>query len=252
MGLGPVLGGALIASLGIVAGVRVAFGIALVLALVALVLQQAMMQSEKSPYEPIRPWRIIGRFDPALRCLLVSDILIRFCEQIPYSFVVLWVIDIAGKSAQGFGWLSAVEMATAALIYIPVAHFSDRMERKPFVLTTFVFFALFPAVLLYSRTTWALIGAFVLRGLKEFGEPTRKALIVDLAAPGLEGRTVGAYYLSRDLVVSGAAFLGGFLWKAGPAWNLWTAFACGVAGTAFYGLFGRGAVVRGAEGRGLR
>jgi len=240
MALGPVIGGALIAALGLERGVRASFAIAIVLAVAAIVLQQRMVSPEPKPYEPIHPIALLKRFDPGLRRLLVSDILIRFCEQIPYAFVIIWVMDVAGKSAQQFGWLSAVEMATAALIYIPVAHFSDRAERKPFVVVTFVFFTLFPAALYFARGTAALAAVFILRGLKEFGEPTRKALIVDLAESGLEGRTVGAYYLVRDLVVCVAALAGGVLWSIGPAWNLWVAFACGVAGTLYFALFGRG------------
>jgi MFS family permease len=240
MALGPLIGGALIASFGVQRGVRIAFGIALVLAIFALFLQQRMVSPEPKKYESIHPLDLLRRFDPALRRLLVSDILIRFCEQIPYAFVVLWVMDVVRRPAQEFGWLSAVEMATAALIYIPVAHFSDKMERKPFVVATFCFFSLFPVALFFSRGTVALTAAFILRGLKEFGEPTRKALIVDLAVPGLEGRTVGTYYLTRDLIVSVAAFAGGILWKIGPAWNLGAAFACGVVGTLYFALFGRG------------
>lgn len=244
MALGPVIGGALIASLGIERGVRISFGIAIALALLGLVLQQRMVSPEPKKYEAIDPIRLLRRFSPPLRRLLVSDILIRFCEQIPYAFVVLWVMDVAQKPAQEFGWLSAVEMATAALIYIPVAHFSDRMERKPFVVVTFCFFTLFPVALYFSRGTAALTAAFILRGLKEFGEPTRKAMIVDLSIAGLEGRTVGTYYLTRDLIVSVAAFMGGVLWKVGPAWNLGAAFACGVVGTLAFALFGRGTEVK--------
>ena len=33
---------------------------------------------------------------PHLRNLLVSDILIRFCEQIPDTFVVIWAMNITG------------------------------------------------------------------------------------------------------------------------------------------------------------
>ena len=107
------------------------------------------------------------------------------------------------------------------------------------VVSTFAFFTLFPALLFFSTSTWMLAFAFVLRGLKEFGEPTRKALIVELAHEGIEARTVGAYYLARDLIVSLAAFLGGWLWSIAPALNLWTAFACGVLGTAYFAAFGR-------------
>ena len=135
------------------------------------------------------PLRALAGLSPSLKNLLVSDILIRFCEQIPYAFVVLWAVKTiaAPVSPFQFGLLTAVEMATAFLIYIPVAHFADKGAKKPFVLATFVFFTLFPLVLLFSRSFWPLLGAFVLRGLKEFGEPTRKALIMGPGPGGAEG-----------------------------------------------------------------
>ena len=45
-------------------------------------------------------------------------------------------------------------------------------------------FTLFPLVLLFSKSFGMLVVAFVLRGLKEFGEPTRKALILELSPEG--------------------------------------------------------------------
>jgi len=140
-----------------------------------------------------------------------------------------------------FGYLTAIEMLTAALIYIPVASFSDRLERKPFVALTFVFFTIFPLFLYYSRSYLLLIFAFVVRGLKEFGEPTRKAMIMDLSAPTAQARSVGLYYFVRDVIVSSAAFAGGFLWKLDPSVNLFTAFGFGIAGTLYFILFGKGA-----------
>ncbi len=240
MGGGPVIGGALIAAYGLVSGVRIAFGLALVLAVVSLVVQQRMAPNKTEKYQPLRLRQFVRQFDPGLKRLLVSDILIRFCEQIPYAFVVIWVMDIAQKGALEFGWLTAIEMGTAMLLYIPVAYFSDKAERKPFVLITFGFFTLFPAFLYFSQTTALLIVAFFIRGLKEFGEPTRKALIVDLAVPDAKARTVGAYYFMRDTIVALAGILGGILWKISPTANLWTAFAFGVAGTVYFGLYGKG------------
>ncbi len=130
-------------------------------------------------------------------------------------------------------------MATALSIYVPVAWLADRGRKKPFVVATFVFFTLFPLVLLASRSFWPLVGAFVLRGLKEFGEPTRKALIMELAPAGRKAATFGLYYLLRDVVVSLAAFGGAFLWRIDPAVNLLAAFACGLAGTLWFVWKGR-------------
>src|SRR5262249_12616197 len=143
---------------------------------------------------------VIRSFSPALRELLVSDILIRFCERIPSAFVILWAIDHGGLNGQEFSYLVAFEMVTAMICYLPVAHLADKHGRGPFVLATFVFFTLFPVSLLWAHTFGWLAFAFVVRGLKEFGEPARKALIIGEASPELRARTYGAYYLIRDCV----------------------------------------------------
>jgi MFS family permease len=182
-------------------------------------------------------WRLMT---PALRNLLVSDILIRFCEQITHAFVVVWCMKMIAQpvSAVQFGLLTTIEMTTAVLIYIPVAWFADRGSKKPFVLITFVLFTCFPLVVLFCQSMEWLIPAFVLRGLKEFGEPTRKALIVELSPESQKAGMFGLYYLIRDIVVSVAAFGGAFLWEVSPQANFIGAFLFGVLGTVFYGVWG--------------
>jgi len=249
MALGPVLGGLFIGWWGERNGVRLAFLVALLLGLGAVILQQRLIEDEPSGRagsvvlaraegNPMRLWRQV---DPALKNLLIADILVRFCEQIPYAFVVVWAMKTIASpvSAVQFGFLTAVEMATAMLVYIPVAYLADRGAKKPFVVMTFIFFTLFPLALLLSRSFWSLTAAFALRGLKEFGEPTRKALIMDLAPEGRKAAVFGLYYLIRDTVVSVAAFGGAFLWLVSPATNFLSAFVCGLAGTAWFALKGR-------------
>ena len=177
----------------------------------------------------------------AMKRLLVTDILIRFCEQIPYAFVVVWCMKVISEpvSAVQFGLLTSMEMATAVLVYIPVAYLADRSTKKPFVLMTFVFFTLFPLVLLCSRSLEWLIVAFILRGLKEFGEPTRKALIMDLSPDSCKAGMFGLYYLIRDIIVAAAALGGAFLWQISPQTNLITAFVFGIIGTVGFAFFGR-------------
>jgi len=92
---------------------------------------------------------------------------------------------------------------------------------------------------MFCRSFSLLAAAFVLRGLKEFGEPTRKALIMDPAAEGRKALTFGSYYLVRDTVVSLAAFGGAFLWQISPQANFLTAFASGVLRTLWFAIRGR-------------
>ena len=251
MALGPLLGGIFIGIWGERDGVRMAFGAAMAMAVVALLLQQWMIEDD-SP-ESLRladsrgltleknPLKLMRLMNPAMKRLLTTDILIRFCEQIPYAFVVIWCMKAIPEpvTAVQFGVLTTVEMATAVLVYIPVAYLADRSTKKPFVLITFVFFTLFPLVLLYCRSMEWLIAAFVLRGLKEFGEPTRKSLIMDLSPNNCKAGMFGLYYLIRDVIVAVAALGGAFLWQISPQTNLITAFVFGIIGTAGFALFGR-------------
>jgi MFS family permease len=248
MALGPVLGGVCIGIWGERGGVRMAFVFALILAVVAVMLQQKMIEESKSDRSAGRhgsvpeknPLKLLDRMHLPLKRLLVADILIRFCEQIPYAFVVVWCMKAIADpvTAIQFGLLTAIEMITAALVYIPVAYLADKSTKKPFVVITFSFFTFFPLVLLYCRSFEWLILAFVLRGLKEFGEPTRKALIMDLAPDDCKAGMFGLYYLIRDVVVSIAAFGGAFLWLISPATNFLVAFAFGLIGTLAFALKG--------------
>ncbi len=177
---------------------------------------------------------VVASFTPALRELLISDILIRFCERIPYAFVILWAMNHRGLNAQQYSYLVAVEMVTAMFCYIPVAHLADKYGRRPFVLVTFLFFTLFPVTLVWANNFVWLAAAFAVRGLKEFGEPARKALIIGEAAPALRSRTYGAYYLIRDCVVTGGSFLGAWLWSISPQANFIGAAVCGALGTVWF------------------
>ncbi len=249
MALGPILGGLCIGFWGERNGVRAAFGIALMLSVGATLMQQILIQddpekiSEKRPAtNPQKnPWKLFARMRSSLRRLLVADILVRFCEQIPYAFVVVWCMKIIDKpvTAFQFGILTGIEMLVAMLAYIPVAYFADKSAKKPFVVITFIFFTFFPLLLLFCQSFGWLALAFILRGLKEFGEPTRKALIMDLAPEDCKAAMFGLYYLMRDVVVSVAAFGGAFLWQIGPSANFLTAFSFGIAGTLCFALWGR-------------
>ena len=243
MALGPVIGGLFIYYWGERQGVRYAFIGAIFMTVVAIFLQQNLIEdkpTDRTIDVEKNPFKVMREMSPLLRNLLISDILIRFCEQIPYAFVVVWAMKVIVHpvTAPQFGLLSALEMATAMLIYIPVAYFADRAGKKPFVAMTFVFFTLFPLSLYFCRSFLMLVFAFILRGLKEFGEPTRKALIMDLAPENRKAAMFGLYYLMRDVIVSLAAFGGAFLWNISPRVNLFAACAFGVIGTVWFILCG--------------
>ena len=106
--------------------------------------------------------------------------------------------------------------------------------REPFVTATFILFTLFPLSLLYSHNFTMLVFAFMIRGLKEFGDSARKSQIIKFSPEKTRGQTVGAYYLIRDSVVTVGSFLGAYLWKIGPEANFLGAVIAGTIGTLYY------------------
>jgi MFS family permease len=242
--IAPIFGGILIDRFGIIPGVRIALIISIFLSALTILVQRQLREESNdlarvaaataSQPKHWNFWRSLSEFNSPMRRLLLSDILIRFCERIPYAWVVIFAMDYIGVSGRQVGILIAIEMLAATLCIIPASHYADRHGREPFVVVTFVMFTLFPISLLMSRSFSALVVAFVIRGLKEFGDPSRKALIIGYSDSERRGQMIGAYYLVRDLIVSTGAILGAYLWKLGPGLNFVGAAALGLAGTIFY------------------
>jgi MFS family permease len=239
--IAPFFGGLLIDRFGVVGGVRIALVLSIVLSGATILVQRRLRDEpkENTPGERWTFWQSLREFNSPMRRLLLSDILIRFCERIPYAWVVIFAMDYIGVSAKQVGVLTAVEMLAATLCIIPASHYADRYGREPFVIVTFVMFTLFPISLLISHAFPSysfvlLVVAFVIRGFKEFGDTSRKALIIGYCEPARCGQMVGAYYLVRDLVVSVGAIFGAYLWNVNPNVNFLGATALGIVGTIFY------------------
>ena len=232
--IAPVLGGVLIAQLGLVTGIRAGLAITLAAAAATLLVVSRIDLTSPAADQEIRiagVWRIVP---PPLRRLLASDVLVRTCEALADVFVVLYAIDVVGVTAPQFGALVAIQMSTSIAVYLPAARIASRFGRKPFVVATFVAFALFPLAVASSTGVASLAVAFVIGGLREIGEPARKAMIVDLAEPHVRARIVGLYYLLRSLAISPAAMIGGVLWTVGPTLPFLSAGAFGFAGVALF------------------
>ena len=165
---------------------------------------------------------------------MISDIIIRTCEGMTGVLAILYVTNVQGVSVAAYGTLIAVQMITSILVYIPAGRIADRIGRKPFVVLTFLSFALFPVAIVFASSFGWLIVAYVIGGLREIGEPSRKAMIVDLAHDNIRARSVGLYYLVRSLSITPAAAIGGLLWKIAPQVPFVTAGLIGLIGTIVF------------------
>ena len=199
--IAPIFGGMLIDRFGIINGVRIALIISIFLSALTILVQRQLREkpggeSEIAAATAPQPerwnfWRSLREFNSPMRHLLLSDILIRFCERVPYAWVVIFAMDYIGITGRQVGILTTIEMLAATVCIIPASYYADRHGRQPFVIVTFIMFTLFPISLLMSRSFPALVIAFVIRGLKEFGDTPRKALIIGYSDPAKRGQMVG-------------------------------------------------------------
>jgi MFS family permease len=241
--VGAPIGGLLIASLGAIAGIRVAVIVTVALAIVVLAVQRYGFLEPahlRSTEDSSNVRSLYGALPAPMKRLLLADCIVRIGDGIATSFIVLFVTMNLHYSPSDYGVLYAVQQAVAILLYVPAGRLADFTGRRPLVMLTFVFFAAFPLSVRMASTFPALLAAFVIGGLKEFGEPARKSLIVDLAPDHLRGRAVGVYYGIRNLLVVPAGLIGGLLWQRSPAWPLEAAAVVAAIGTAAFALSSHG------------
>lgn len=233
MAVAPLIGGAMIAAFGIQGGIRAGLVITIILAAVTVLIVMTI-NIAVVPGEPANIRGVWRSFHSALKRLLISDIIIRMCEGLGDVLIIIYVTNVIGVSVTQYGVLVAIQLVTSILVYVPAAKLADRIGRKPFVIATFVCFALFPIAIVLSSGFGSLAIAFVIGGLREIGEPSRKAMIVDFAVSHLRARTVGLYYLVRSLSITPAAAIGGLLWRIAPETPFVTAGAVGMIGAIVF------------------
>jgi MFS family permease len=233
--IAPLAGGALIASLGVVKGIHVALLITFLLALITMILLSRINVTVRTPHASsiAGVWRT---FHTGLKRLLVSDVIIRMCEGMSGVLTILYVTNVQHFSIAQYGSLISIQVLTSILIYIPAGKIADRVGRKPFVILTFLSFAFFPLAVIAASNYVFMMLAFVVGGLREIGEPARKAMIVDLAQENVRARSVGLYYLVRSLSITPAAAVGGLLWSIAPEVPFMVAGVIGLIGTLVFAV----------------
>jgi len=233
--IAPLAGGALIASLGVIKGIHTGLLITLVLAALTILL----LSKVNITIQASRTTGIVGvwrSFHSALKRLLVSDVIIRTCEGMTGVITILYVTNVLHFSVARYGTLIAIQMITSIIVYIPAGKIADRVGRKPFVIVTFLSFALFPLAVIAASSFTILVVAFIVGGLREIGEPSRKAMIVDFAQENVRARSVGLYYLVRSLSTTPAAAIGGLLWRITPEVPFVVAGIIGLIGTLVFAV----------------
>jgi MFS family permease len=254
--IGPAVGAAVFVSFGYWSNIVLAFALLGCSVLVQLMLTHRMRPKAEPAHVPYAS--IVSQMPPELRRLLTAEIFIRWGDWFVRSFSALYVFQLltgelawlppAAKAAVGM--LIVITNLTSLATYIPVAKWVDRSPSpRPFIGLTFFLFAIFPLclVLLPRAALWAglpvmagLVLTYALNGLRELGEPARKALIANGFAPEVRARGVGLYWGLRSFAYCPAPLLAAYLWGAiGPELTFLIGGCLGLAGTAWFALSGR-------------
>jgi len=231
--IAPLIGGVIIASRGVVSGIHLGLIVTLAIAaLTALLIR--VINITRETHQPSNIFGVWNSFQSGLKRLLISDIFIRTCEGMADVLIILYVTNVLKVGVARFGTLIAIHTVTTLLVYVPAAKAADRFGRRPFIIATFCAFALYPLAIISAHGFGGLVIAFIIGGLREIGEPARKAMIVDFAKPQLRARSVGLYYLLRSLTITPASAIGGLLWRLTPQTPFMFAGAFGIVGTLVF------------------
>jgi MFS family permease len=262
--IGPAGGAIAFAIVGYWLNVTIALGLVGIALVLQLVLTPQMRA--KAPAASVPLGDVVRAMPRELRLLLSAEIFIRWGDWFAREFAPLYVaarlLGQAGWSeahaAEAVGALIALMNLTALATYVPIAKWIDRLPSpRPFIGTTFLLFALFPiSLVLLPRAASALglpivagfVVAYVLNGLREIGEPARKALISGGFPPEVRARAVGLYWGIRSFAFCPAPLVAAFLWsKAGPDVTFLVGGAIGLVGTVWFAATNRLAVAKNAR-----
>jgi len=251
--LGPIVGAIALGAVGYWLNLTLAFALLGLAVVLQLALTRRMRPKERGPGVPLR--QVLREMPPELRALLRAEIFIRWGDWFARDFAVLYVVSLLtsrfqyseSTATQWSGYLLAIMATTALLTYVPMAKWVDRSESpRPFIGTTFLLFSLFPICLVLLPRVCERFGlpvlaglvlTYVLNGLRELGEPARKALISMGFPPEIRARAVGLYWGLRSFAFFPAPIVAALVWqRIGPEATFLIGGAIGLAGTAWFTL----------------
>lgn len=228
--------------------INVAIGIVAVL--MAMLLQWRFMRSAHADSATVihRPLRTLRAFDPQLKRLLAADILARLAEGMPRELIILYTIAVIDRpvhvgAAIHASLLLNIQVVVNILLYLLIGPLASRagLAKKPFIGLTFVFFAAFPMALAVFGPMWGLAGlclAYGVGGMREIGEPARKAMVTELVVAETRTQAIGIYWGVRSAAVCLAPLAGGALWLTGEALRTGAGPYCMLAGASLCGWTG--------------
>ena len=230
--LTPPIGGFLVERLGLVPGMRIAYGVTFVGGLVAAMVRTLFLRETLEEPQEFR-WADVGstfreslgsifeawREMPKKMVYLVVVILMgAFEAPIFMIYMSLYAIDVVGVG--GFEWslMSTAFMLVGLLVGLPVGRMIDSIGRKKSILLAYLFSTPVIVLFIISRGFIPLLASRVLFAVSQaFFYPAFMAFQADLIPPNMRGRIMGVIGTMRTLAMVPAAALFGIMYESNPA-----------------------------------
>jgi len=159
---------------------------------------------------PTQPLRVTFRGIPKPLLTFIGIASIFSFADFSYAFLLL--------RAGAYGTTAAILLYVLYnIVYaahaFPAGILSDRVGRKPVVLTGYIAFIAMATLLVFSNLLTVLVLAFVLYGLSYgMAEGTQRALVADFAPANIKATVLGAYHTCVGAVKLASGVVAGFLW----------------------------------------
>nr|QNO55461.1 putative MFS-type transporter YfcJ [Methanosarcinales archaeon ANME-1 ERB7] len=219
-GIGSILGAVLGLILLIYLGFRNVFLVAGIPSLIAVLLI-LFVREEKKAHIAAKSLQVsLKALTPQLKCFIIVATVFTL-GHFGYAFLMLRVLDLGLKID---GWFTLGPNPTAMLLYaifyviytiftIPAGTLSDKIGRKPVIVTGYTLFGLTSLGLVFVSNLFMIIGLFMLYGVfYALIDGVQRAFVVDLASSELKATALGAFHTATGLAALPAGLIAGLLW----------------------------------------